>query len=141
MKHRVSLTAVICLTGIALLSEAGLARSEGSLATDTSTPGEIGKVASVPPKSDAVSQTPALPPGSAMSLQTVRDVPSISGHYSIGRTTVMPYLGVGFGGGYTSDVDRSMSNGMSPSSDPGLRNLLGQSLTPNEFRMGIRIPF
>lgn len=141
MKPRVSFISVICLMGIALLSQAGVARSEGFLAVATSTPENIGKVAPIPLKKDAVDQAPTLPPGSGMSSQTVREVPSISGRYTIGGTTVMPYLGAGFSGGYTSDIDRSINNGVSTQADAGLRSLLGQNLAPNEFRMGIRIPF
>ena len=141
MKHRVSIISALCLMGIALLFQVGVAKSEDSLATGTSTPEHIDKVVPVPLKNDAVSQAPQLPPGPALSSQAVREVPTISGRYTIGGTTVMPYLGAGFSGGYTSDVDRSVSNGLSTPADSGPRSLFGQSLTPNEFRMGIRIPF
>lgn len=70
-----------------------------------------------------------------------RDVPSISGQYSFGGRTVLPYLGAGFGNGYTSDLDRSLNNPRPMILDPGFRTQLGQGLAPNEFQMGIRIPF
>jgi hypothetical protein len=53
----------------------------------------------------------------------------------------MPYIGAGFGSGYTSDLDRSLSGGPSILTDSGLRSLFGQSLAPSEFQMGIRVPF
>ena len=70
-----------------------------------------------------------------------RDLPSINGRYSVGETTLLPYVGAGFGNGYTSQLDRSMSGNSSLQTDAGLRNLFGPNLTPNEFQMGIRIPF
>jgi hypothetical protein len=70
-----------------------------------------------------------------------RDIPSISGRYSLGGQTLLPYLGAGFGSGYTTEMDRSLHSPPPTTMDPGLRNQFGQSLTPNEFQMGIRIPF
>lgn len=70
-----------------------------------------------------------------------RDVPSISGRYSIGGQTFLPYVGAGFGNGYTTDLDRSLHRPPSVSSDLGFHSQFGQSVAPNEFQMGIRIPF
>jgi hypothetical protein len=58
----------------------------------------------------------------------------------------MPYLGAGFGGGYTTEFDRSLHTLPGALSDPhststGLRNLLGPHLVPNEVQLGIRFPF
>jgi len=55
--------------------------------------------------------------------------------------TLIPYVGAGFGGGYMTERDRALGPG------PGLpqQNLsgdsLGKGMMPNEFQMGIRIPF
>lgn len=70
-----------------------------------------------------------------------RDVPSVSGQYSVGRTSLMPYIGAGFRGGYASDLDRALAPSVVTPSDFVLRSQFGQGLTPNEFQMGIRIPF
>lgn len=73
-----------------------------------------------------------------------RDVPSLSGRYSIGGTTLLPFIGAGFGGGYSSERDRALNPSVSGLSDSGLKtqwNQLGQGFAPNEFHMGIRIPF
>lgn len=73
-----------------------------------------------------------------------RDVPSLSSRYSIGGTTLLPFIGAGFGGGYSSERDRALNPSVSGLSDSGLRtqwNQLGQGFSPNEFHMGIRIPF
>ena len=84
---------------------------------------------------------PASLPLSSPSSSIVRDIPSISGRYSVGGRTIMPYLGAGFGGGYTSELNRSLTGPPPVQSDVGLRSPLGQGLSPNEFQMGLRIPF
>ena len=88
-----------------------------------------------------------LEPPAALSLDSLtasnafRDLPSISGNYRVKGTTIMPYIGAGFGRGYSSDVDRSLNSSPPSQTDPGLRSLFGQGLTPSEFQMGLRIPF
>ncbi len=84
---------------------------------------------------------PVLLPLSSPSSSIFRDIPSISGRYSVGGRTIMPYLGAGFGGGYTSELNRSLTGPPPVQSDVGLRSPLGQGLSPNEFQMGLRIPF
>ena len=84
---------------------------------------------------------PASLPSYSPSSSIFRDIPSISGRYSVGGRTVMPYIGAGFGGGYTSELNRSLTGPPPVQSDVGLRSQLGQGLSPNEFQMGIRIPF
>ena len=75
-------------------------------------------------------------------LETLyKDVPSISGRYSVGGTIMMPYAGVGFNGGYATDLDRSLHSAPTTQTDPNLRSPLGQNLAPSEFQMGVRIPF
>jgi len=69
------------------------------------------------------------------------DLPSVSGEYSVGGHTLRPYVGAGYGSGYTSELDRSLNGVEGGQTDPTLRNQLGQGLTPNEVRMGIQIPF
>ncbi|OGW49722.1 MAG: hypothetical protein A2V62_12055 [Nitrospirae bacterium RBG_19FT_COMBO_58_9] len=87
-----------------------------------------------------VPSSAALPLSSPRS-EIFRDIPSISGRYSVGGRTILPYLGAGFGGGYTSEFNRSFGAPSSLQSDAGLRSQLGQGLSPNEFQMGLRIPF
>lgn len=84
---------------------------------------------------------PASLPLSSPSSSMFRDIPSISGRYSVGGRTIMPYLGAGFGGGYTSELNRSLTGPPPVQSDVGLRSPLGQGLSPNEFQLGLRIPF
>lgn len=74
-----------------------------------------------------------------------REVPSITGRYSVGGTTLLPFVAAGFNGGYT-ERDRAMNPTTAPSlSDQmGLRgqwSQFGPGMAPNEFQMGVRIPF
>ncbi len=86
--------------------------------------------------------TPAQPLTTPSTTNVYRDLPTITGRYSVGETTLLPYLGAGFGNGYASDLDRSLNGVTSGLGDASLRNLFGpQNLAPNEVRMGIRIPF
>jgi hypothetical protein len=84
---------------------------------------------------------PTLAPGLSKPQTVFRDVPSISGEYSVAGTTLMPYVGAGFYNGYTTDLDRSLHILPSNSPDAGLRGMFGQNLAPSEFQWGVRIPF
>ena len=95
----------------------------------------------MPPQSIIAPPIGASPLELSAASRIFRDLPSLDRRYTVGHTTLLPYVGAGFGNGYTSELDRSIDRGSTLQTDPGLRNLLGQSLTPNEFQMGIRIPF
>ena len=123
----ISLTYLLGLLSFSNLGEAG--------------EGPAGKVDPAALKSQVVGQEAALSLESLTASKTFRDIPSISGNYTVKGTRIMPYIGAGFGHGYTSDVDRSLNSSPFPQTDPGLRSLLGQGLTPSEFQMGLRIPF
>lgn len=74
----------------------------------------------------------------------LRTIPTVSKPISVGGTTLMPYIGAGFGGGYATEFDRSLNTLQSASSgsfNGGQKNLLGQQLIPNEVQLGIRFPF
>src|SRR5215213_5744213 len=99
-------------------------------------------VLKMPPQESTVAPPIAGPSFEFSAASSIfRDLPSINGRYSVGETTLLPYVGAGFGNGYISQLDRSMSGNSSLQTDAGLRNLFGPNLTPNEFQMGIRIPF
>ena len=70
-----------------------------------------------------------------------RDVPSLSERYSVREMRVLPYIGAGFGAGYTSELDRTLAPNVPPQHNLNLGGQLGQSMVPNEFQLGIRIPF
>jgi hypothetical protein len=84
---------------------------------------------------------PTLAPGFSKPQPIFRDVPSISGEYSVAGTTLMPYVGAGFTNGYTTDLDRSLHITPPTSTDTGLRGMLGPNMAPSEFQWGVRIPF
>lgn len=76
----------------------------------------------------------------------LRTLPTVSKPISMGRTTLVPYIGAGFSGGYATEVDRSLNTALSPplssssAADVGLKSLAGQMI-PNEVQVGIRFPF
>ena len=130
MKRHRTIIPVICLLGLFSFSTPGEAGE-----------GPAGKVDPAAWKNQVVGQEAALSLESLTASKTFRDIPSISGNYTVKGTRIMPYIGAGFGHGYTSDVDRSLNSSPSIQTDPGLRSMLGQGLTPSEFQMGLRIPF
>ena len=54
---------------------------------------------------------------------------------------MLPYIGAGFSGGYSAEFNRSLGGAPPSQTDFGLRSQFGQIISPNEFQMGIRIPF
>jgi hypothetical protein len=140
MKQPATIVLAMCLMGLLSFSHAGAA-NDGPLARGSSMSGAMGKRNPPALKSDVVGPAAAVPPGPSTPSKSFRDIPPISGDYSVRGTTLMPYIGAGFGSGYASDLDRSLNGGHSFQNDSGLRSVFGQSLTPSEFQMGIRIPF
>jgi hypothetical protein len=140
MKHAAVIVFAICVMGLLSFSPVEAAR-DGSAAPGSLTAAAIGKVDDSFLKNDVVGQAPSIPPGLSIPSNVFRDIPSISGDYSGGGTKLMPYIGAGFGSGYASDFDRSLSGRPSTQTDSGSRNHFGQGLTPSEFQFGIRIPF
>jgi hypothetical protein len=70
---------------------------------------------------------------------------TLAGRYTMNGSTVIPYIGVGFGGGETTDVNRTVARHSALQSatqqDALVNDVLGKTLVPNEFQLGIRIPF
>ena len=100
-----------------------------------------GQLSSSTLKNDAPIQPPIATPSVSASSSNFQDIPAISGRYAIGGRTLLPYIGAGFSGGYSSEFNRSLGGVPPALSDFGLRSQFGQSVSPNEFQMGIRIPF
>lgn len=85
--------------------------------------------------------TAAVPAENGLVLRTL---PTVSKPISVGGTTLVPYIGAGFGGGYATELDRSLNTAQSASSgslNTGLKNLFGPQLIPNEVQLGVRFPF
>lgn len=130
-----------CFSVLLLLSHAGAA-DEGSalLGPVTAEAREMLKSSHVEERTEK--QTLSAAYSSAGGSSLLRNVPTLSKRYSVRGTTLVPYVGAGFGSGYASDLDRSLNAApLSAPYDSGLRSLFGQSLIPNEVQLGIRLPF
>jgi hypothetical protein len=69
-----------------------------------------------------------------------RQAPALTGRFELNNQTFFPFVGAGFGGGYTNDRDRALgSNGLFH--NPAQSGDLGKNMMPNEFNLGLRIPF
>jgi len=84
----------------------------------------------------------SLSPGTDSTL--LREPPAIAGQYQIGRQALVPFVGLGFSRGATTDVSgtmmRSTAQQGSLQEDRLLRDV-GQTMLPNEVQLGIRLPF
>ncbi|HJR76428.1 MAG TPA: hypothetical protein VJ805_05615 [Nitrospiraceae bacterium] len=84
----------------------------------------------------------ALDPASSMdpNRTVFRQAPALTGRFELNDQTFFPFIGAGFGGGYTNDRDRALgSNGLFH--NPTQSGDLGKNMMPNEFNLGLRIPF
>ena len=92
------------------------------------------------PSSNALSQAPAM---SERQVDLFRQTPRLSGRLQVSEQTLIPYVGAGFGGGYVTERDRALGPlpGVPQQNLMGDSLGLGKSMMPNEFQMGIRIPF
>ena len=140
MKWHIAIVS-ICL-GAALAVPTQSVAGRDRIETDSATIGEAtSQLSSGMLKNDLPIQPPAAASSMPLSSSGFREIPSISGRYAIGGTTLLPYIGAGFSGGYSSELNRSLGGASPTLSDIGLRGQFGQSVSPNEFQMGIRIPF
>lgn len=122
---------------IALTIALALSQSDTTLAAPTLIGNNSGTLSLQVRAGANVATKPVTP--SAGSL--FRDVPSLSERYSVREMRVLPYIGAGFGAGYTSELDRTLAPNVPPQHNLNLSGQLGQSMVPNEFQLGIRIPF
>ncbi len=140
MKRTALVVCALCLAGSPWGPTADAAEEEltfrNSSSSLTTKPAQ-----QIRPLGDLPTVTPPTPAPPSAAWSSFREIPSISGQYSVGKTTVVPYLGAGFGNGYGSELDRSLNPGLGQQPDLNLRSLLGPNVLPNEFQMGVRIPF
>ena len=122
---------------IALTVALALSQSDTTLAAPTLIGNNSGTLSLQERAGANVAAKPVTP--SAGSL--FRDVPSLSERYSVREMGVFPYIGAGFGAGYTSELDRTLAPNVPPQHNLNLGGQLGPSMVPNEFQLGIRIPF
>ncbi|MFO0732327.1 MAG: hypothetical protein U0361_15345 [Nitrospiraceae bacterium] len=81
------------------------------------------------------------PPAVEARQDLVRQAPSISGKFQVRDQTFLPFVGAGFSAGYASERDRALGTDLSSQSSGLLGNGLSKGFMPNEFQMGIKIPF
>lgn len=140
MKHYIAVVLVSLVAALSTLTQGVVAPDR--VKADSIILGEAnGQLSSSTLKNNAPIQIPIAVPSAPASSADVRDIPSISGLYSIGGRTLSPYIGAGFSGGYSAELNRSLSGTPPTQIDIGLRSQFGQSVSPNEFQLGVRIPF
>ena len=141
MKQYIAVASVVLVAALAAPALSAAARDR--VIADSAVLGEpkYGQLSSSTLKNNFPIPPPIATPPASASSSNVQDIPSISGRYSIGERTVLPYIGAGFSGGYSSEFNRSLGGAPPALSDFGLRSQFGQSVSPNEFQLGIRIPF
>ena len=141
MKQYIAVASVVLVAALAAPALSAAARDR--VIADSAVLGEpkYGQLSSSTLKNNFPIPPPIATPPASASSSNVQDIPSISGRYSIGGRTLLPYIGAGFSGGYSSEFNRSLGGAPPALSDFGLRSQFGQSVSPNEFQLGIRIPF
>jgi hypothetical protein len=141
MKQYIAVASVLLVAVLAAPTLGAAARDR--VTADSAALGEskYGQFSSSTLRNDVPIEPPIATPSAAASSSNVQDIPSISGHYAIGGKTLLPYIGAGFSGGYSSEFNRSLGGVPPVLNDFGLRSQFGQSVSPNEFQLGIRIPF
>jgi hypothetical protein len=141
MKHHRTFVTVVLLAVLAVSPQVGAARDRMMVDAVVPVAADSQSFQKHRLTDDVPTQPQALMPSQTAPATIFREIPSISGRLSVGGRTIMPYLGAGFGGGYTSELNRSLTGPPSVQPDVGLRSQFGQGFSPNEFQMGLRIPF
>ena len=140
MKRSIAIASVLLVAALAVPIH-GVAGRDHVVADSVAIGEKSSQLSSSTLKNDVPFHPPIAAPSVAASSSDFRDVPSISGRYSLGGRTLLPYVGAGFSGGYGSEFNHSLGGAPPVLSDFGLRSQLGQSVSPNEFQLGVRIPF
>lgn len=115
--------------------------------------GEAGEVNALPPEPQPsfhlrTGDLPGSPPVDPRSIAVpdrsetlLREPPTIHGELRFGEQTLIPYVGAGFGGGYVTERDRMLGPDPTLQNRSTLGDSTGKGYVPNEFQMGVRIPF
>lgn len=143
----------IWFLGMGIVMGASLCSSLSHAGSMKDTHAPIGFLSSSMTGPSAIQTGKDVEPAQMLTASSVRESPvalrtitTLSTQVSVGSLTLVPYLGAGFGGGYATELDRSLhttsaASALSSSANAGLRNLFGQQLIPNEVQLGIRFPF
>ena len=140
MKRSIAITSILLVAGLAAPIQ-GVAGQDHVVADSAAIGEKSSQFSSSTLKNDVPIQPLVVAPSTSASFSDFRDVPSISGRYSIEGRTLLPYIGAGFSGGYGAEFNRSLGGVPPVLGDFGLRSQFGQSVSPNEFQLGVRIPF
>lgn len=140
MKQYIAVASMVLIAVLAATSQ-GIAGRDPVIAGSAAHGEKSSQLSLSTLNNDVPSQFPIVAPSASASSSDFRDVPSISGRYLLGGKTLLPYVGAGFSGGYGSEFNRSLGGEPPASSDLGLRSQFGQGVSPNEFQLGVRIPF
>ncbi len=122
----------LLVTGLLVVAETGVAFAE-----EPSIDAPARNMLRIWPPS-ALHQAPTV---NDRSLNIFRQAPTLSGRVHVNEQTLIPYIGAGFGGGYVTERDRALSPQPALPQQNVLGDSLGKGIMPNEFQMGIRIPF
>ena len=71
----------------------------------------------------------------------MRQAPALTGRFQLNDQTFIPFIGAGFGGGYTTDRDRALGSNWLQQNQTLSGDAFGKNMMPNEVNMGFRIPF
>jgi hypothetical protein len=140
MKHYIAFVSVFLIIVLAVSCQSVAARDNDM--ADSAARGETNsQLSSTTLMKHIPIPTPIAVPSEPALSSYFRDIPLISAGYAIGGRALLLYLEAGFSGGYGLELNRSFDGAPPMRSDFGLRSQFGQSVSPNEFQMGIRIPF
>lgn len=113
--------------------------------------GDVGKTFADSPATDALAWTELRTQASSDGTQApaptdqrsdlFRQAPTLSGQLRVSEQTLIPYIGAGFGGGFVTERDRALNLQRVLPQQSLLGDSMGKGMMPNEFQMGIRIPF
>jgi hypothetical protein len=99
--------------------------------------------AAPPPRPPIALSRLLLTPGTDTPL--FRQPPTFSSGVGSRPSLLVPYLGLGFSRGTTTDLSGTMmresAQQMSLQDERLLRDMVGKSVMPNEVQLGIRLPF
>lgn len=92
-------------------------------------------------RSQALSDGTQTPVPADQRSDLFRQAPTLSGRLQVNAQTLIPYIGAGFGGGYVTERDRALNPQPVLPQQSLFGDSVGKGMMPNEFQMGIRIPF
>ncbi|WP_447978357.1 hypothetical protein [Candidatus Nitrospira bockiana] len=77
-----------------------------------------------------------------LDVRLFHDPPSLSKGYRFSELTVVPYIGLGLGGGFTPEANHQIyRNSLFGSPAQSSLKDLSQGLVPSEVQVGVRLPF